>query len=252
MKSRKYLLPFCAVLLSAVSHHCLGDMNTNSPLSVDQQLIVACYNADPVAVRQALKQGAQVDARFGKGVSKYVTDKWTLGWPIDCASWTPLIAAASSSKWPDPPRQIMNTEKDRAWAIAQRSRIPAREIEKRQNACFEIARELIKAKCDIDLSDRHGATALYISIEARKERLANLLMQSGASVNTKTKTYIDGPSQLTPLHQAYWSTTLTAELLKQGADRNAEDSDGETPLTKARRRGNADVLRVYTRADQKQ
>ncbi len=253
MTSERLRLLFMAVLLSVVSSAqvCLGGNDANSPLSIDQQLIVACYNADLVAVRQALKQGAHVDARFGKGDPQYLSDKWTLGVPIDLRSWTPLIAAASSLEWPDPPRQIMNTEKDRLWAIQQiqqMSRAPTPAMKERQAACVEIARELIDAKCAVDLADRHGATALYVSICGKKERFARLLVERGAKTNTTTKRYIDGPGELTPLHEAYWSATLTQELLKHGADPGAKDTEGDTPLDWAKRFRHTDVLRVYERA----
>jgi ankyrin repeat protein len=78
----------------------------------------------------------------------------------------------------------------------------------------------------------------------RKSSMALALIEAGAGVNTKTKAYIDGPGNNTPLHRAVWSVELTESLLKKGADPNARNSVGATPRDVAKRDNMMDVLRL--------
>src|SRR5437899_564525 len=75
-------------------------------LTRDQRLIVACHRLDVDGVVAALRDGANVNARFGEGDVMLFQDPWSLGWPMAAAKWTPLIAVASASDYPDPPRRV--------------------------------------------------------------------------------------------------------------------------------------------------
>jgi len=60
--------------------------------------------------------------------------------------------------------------------------------------------------------------------------LALLLIEKKANVNTKTGIYIDGTGDITPLHRATGSPKVVAALIDAGANVNAQDSAGDTPL----------------------
>ncbi len=84
-------------------------------LTVNQRLIVAAHRLDVEGVVAALRDGADVKARFGDGDPKVFQDPWSLGWPMAGNAWTPLMAVANSSTYPDPPRKIQNTAEDLNW-----------------------------------------------------------------------------------------------------------------------------------------
>ena len=93
-------------------------------LSLNQKLIVACHRLDVRGVVAALRAGADPNAKFGRGDIKVFQDKWDLGWPVAGGDWTPLIALADSSPYPDPPREVKSTTEDWTWAHEQKARIP--------------------------------------------------------------------------------------------------------------------------------
>ena len=215
-------------------------------LSLDQGLIVACFKVDKRAVVEALRRGANVNARFGDADNGLLSDPWDLGFPVAAKAWTPLIALASSARYPDPPRKIENTETDLAWARREKEQIPNKRLAERRNRTLAILNVLLSHKCDLNLDDGHGATALYAAIYDEKEEFAKVLLGLDVTVNTKTGVYIDGGSDYSPLHRAHWSVELTRLLLAKGADPTARDSSGNTPLDWARRFGNTDVVKLYT------
>jgi hypothetical protein len=212
-------------------------------LNQDQQLIAACHRLDVDGVVSALRRGAGVNARYGEGDPKVFQDRWSLGWPKAAKRWTPLIALADSSPYPDPPRAIENSSEGLRWADEQKKKIPAGELERRRQKTLTIALVLLSHKPDIDADDGYGATALYTAVYMKKEELAKLLLRYNANVNTETGIYIDGARDETPLHRAYWSAELTKLLLEKGADPTAKDTDGKTPRDWAR--DNPAVQRLY-------
>src|SRR5687767_8163051 len=181
-------------------------------LTAHQRLVLACHRLDVNGVRTALREGADVNARFGRGDTKLFQNPWTLGWPMAAGRWTPLIALASASDYPAPPRKVANTVEDLDWARDEKAKVPAEQIERRRTEGLTIARILLSRNADVNADDGYGATALYAAVYKRKLELAKLLLRHDADVNTRTGIYIDGAGDITPLHRAYWSPELTKLL----------------------------------------
>lgn len=217
-------------------------------LTREQRLIVACHRLDAEGVVAVLRDGADVNERFGDGDAMLFQDPWSLGWPSAARKWTPLIALADASKFPDPPRAIKNSSVDRKWALEQQAKVPPEQIQQRKRDELQIALILLSHRADIDADDGYGATALDTAISSKKLELAKLLLRFQAKVNTKTRVYIDGPGDITPLHHAYWSAELTKLLLEKGADPHAKDTDGKTPRDWARMSDDPTVARIYQSA----
>lgn len=212
----------------------------------EQRLILACHRLDVEAVVAALRDGADVNGRFGDGDARHFRDPWSLGGPnVAVKKWTPLIAVASASDYPDPPRKVENTSADLGWARRQQAKIPREQIEQRKRDALTIALLLLSHRPNIDADDGYGATALYKAVYMEKLELAKLLLRFDANVNTKTGIYIDGSGDITPLHRAYWSAELTKLLLKNGADPNAKDTRGKTPRDWAQHSEDPAVARLY-------
>src|SRR5208282_2429867 len=96
--------------------------------NLNQNLIIACHRVDVRGVVDALRAGADPNASFGRGDAKVFQDKWDLGYPMAASNWTPLIALAGSSPYPNPPREIKSTIADLNWAREQKARIPKEQI----------------------------------------------------------------------------------------------------------------------------
>jgi hypothetical protein len=233
-------IPFFITAILLVTSVCQA-----GALTREQRLIVACHRLDVEGVVAALRDGADVNGRFGDGDAELFQDPWSLGWPIAAKKWTPLIALARASDYPDPPRKVENTVADLAWAQEQKAKVPSEQIEQRRGHALTIAMILLSHRADIDADDGYGATALYEAVYLGKLELAKLLLRFNAKVNTKTGIYIDGTGDLTPLHRAYWSAELTKLLLEKGADPNAKDTTGRTPRDWARRSDDPAVRRLY-------
>jgi hypothetical protein len=232
-----YFIVAAIFLISGVTHA--------AELTPDQRLVVACHRLEVEGVVAALRDGANVNGRFGDGDAMLFQDPWLLGIPIATKKWTPLIAVADASDYPAPPRRVQNTSDDLDWAREQQKKIPAEQIEQRRRSTITIALILLSHKVEIDAEDGYGATALYQAVDDKKVELAKLLLRFNAKVNTRTRAYIDGSGNITPLHRAYWSAELTKLLLEKGADPNAKDTEGGTPLDWARRSDDPAVAKQY-------
>ena len=94
----------------------------------------------------------------------------------------------------------------------------------------DMVREILRYRPDLEARDREGKTAVFVAGEfgdqdedgARVE-CVRLLAQAGADVNARDN---DGN---TPLHETFL-TDVETELLNLGADVNARNADGETPI----------------------
>lgn len=93
-----------------------------------------------------------------------------------------------------------------------------------------VVREILRYHPNLEARDREGKTAIFAAGEYRNSdtegarvQCVRLLAQAGANVNARDK---DGN---TPLHEIFL-TDVEEELLKLGANVNARNHDGETPI----------------------
>jgi ankyrin repeat protein len=94
----------------------------------------------------------------------------------------------------------------------------------------EMVREILRYHPKLEMQGRYGRTAVFAAAEYRygdkdgaRVECVRLLAQAGADVNARDK---EGN---TPLHETFL-TDVEEELLKLGADVNARNEDGETPI----------------------
>jgi len=94
----------------------------------------------------------------------------------------------------------------------------------------DMIRAILKYHPNLEARDREGKTALFAAGDYRygdqdgaRVECVRLLADAGADVNARDK---DGN---TPLHGIFL-TDVEEELLKLGADVNARNNDGETPI----------------------
>ncbi|HZB88360.1 MAG TPA: ankyrin repeat domain-containing protein [Terracidiphilus sp.] len=94
----------------------------------------------------------------------------------------------------------------------------------------DLVREVLSYHPDIEGRDREGKTALFAAGDYRdsdadgaRVECVRLLLDAGANVNARDD---DGN---TPLHETFL-TDVEEELLKRGANINAQNNDGDTPI----------------------
>jgi ankyrin repeat protein len=94
----------------------------------------------------------------------------------------------------------------------------------------DVVREILRYRSALEARDREGKTAMFAAGEYRngdkdgaRVECVRLLAAAGADVNARDD---DGN---TPLHETFL-TDVEEELLKLGADVNARNNDGDTPI----------------------
>jgi ankyrin repeat protein len=108
----------------------------------------------------------------------------------------------------------------------------------------------LKAGADANAADRSGAPALVIAVSRKNAAGVQLLLEAGANPNTR---YTDrsGKFKQTPAVQ-FAATNGSVEVLrllaKAGADLNAADATGLTPLMSAAFMGHTEVVDLLLKA----
>ncbi len=104
---------------------------------------------------------------------------------------------------------------------------------------------LIEAEADLDIVDSDGHSALSLAILAEKFEAAQLLVRRGASIN------MGGGHFGTALHLAcvLLNNRLVRTLLKGGADVNALDAEGNSPLFALIKAFDKDIPRISAMAE---
>jgi ankyrin repeat protein len=94
----------------------------------------------------------------------------------------------------------------------------------------EMVREILRYEPKLELRDREGKTAMFAAgdyldsdRDGARVECVRLLAQAGADVNARDD------NGNTPLHETF-ITDVEEELLKLGANVNARNNDGETPI----------------------
>lgn len=223
--------------------------NAVKKLTPGQTLIVAAFRLDVVKVKTLLESGVDPNTRLGFYDGNLFRDDWSLAYShMGSDKWTALMAVANSHREPQPPERTKNTTEALDRATKARQNVDTKAIKKRDQRRLQIAKMLIEHEAKLDMDDGYGGTALASAIYSQYESLALLLLKSGASPNTKTRVYIDGPDNITPLHRATGMPAVVKEMIKRGANVNVTDSSGHTPLHWAVMRPNAECVRLLINA----
>ena len=223
-------------LVSALRAEDKNSANAES-LSVDQQLILACYQLDEVQVQKLLNSGGDVNAKYlSKNFKELFRDRWTEGYPAAVSQWTPLLAVAGSDRHPSPEYVSEKLGKKFEPVHSNRALIPNYMLKERERRQVRIATLLISKGADINCENGYGTTPLMEAAVNRNHDLAFHLIDFGADVNVRLQAYIDGPGMKTALHEATGNPDLVEVLLLNGADPLAQTTDGKTPLEYALRR----------------
>ncbi|KAM0222245.1 hypothetical protein ACHAQD_004648 [Fusarium lateritium] len=115
---------------------------------------------------------------------------------------------------------------------------------------LEAVTTLLMAKCSVNLVDSEGETALYFALGGGDLEVIRLLLASGASA-----THRDIRNR-TPLHRLGYYTKANCNVIKPvidmlvmaGADLEARDSKGYTPIERAILGDNVDAARCLVEA----
>ena len=103
-------------------------------------------------------------------------------------------------------------------------------------AVLPIINTLLDKGADVDAQDNQGYTALMNAVDEGWDDLVHVLLEGGAAVDKKDE------KGWTALHFASNKPDIVLTLLDYGADVNAQDLLGMTPLMRAARSGNANVI----------
>lgn len=221
-----------------------SNVTSSAELKPQQQLVVAAFELDVTGVERLLKEGVDVNSVMGEHSEDQFIDKWTGSWPLTSHKWTPLLALANSFREPQPETEVEDSPEALDAAERKRAAVPVNLIQDRNSRRMRIARLLIDAGGNLEVDDGIGATPLYCAVNRGNNELAMLLIERGANVNTKTGKYIESISDMTPLHRAPGDPKLVAALLNKGADVNARNSMGNTPLFRAVFMADVDSVRL--------
>lgn len=120
---------------------------------------------------------------------------------------------------------------------------------------LEMVKYLVQKGADINGTNEAGQTALHFAANHNASAIANWLLKHGADVNTQEKA-----TGSTPLFNALCHPKMVSLLISAGADVNALDNQGQTPLdeaesffadTEEKRKANDEVVRLLLEAGAK-
>jgi hypothetical protein len=107
---------------------------------------------------------------------------------------------------------------------------------------LELVKQFLAHRCDLEVPDRSGGTALWWAVLCQKREIAELLLAHGAKVDGNTN---EAPIQAAALVNG---KAIAGLLITHGAQINITNRWNETPPTVAIRRGNtevSDILREH-------
>jgi hypothetical protein len=90
---------------------------------------------------------------------------------------------------------------------------------------------------------KHPPNAIHGAVNTGNIKLVKQLLDDGVDVNQKF-VFADGPPGNTPLHLTSHSKQIAELLIKRGANVNAKDSTGKTPLHDVAYDGSLSVLKL--------
>ena len=107
----------------------------------------------------------------------------------------------------------------------------------------DIVEALLEAGSDVNYQDPWGMTSLHAALKEGHEEITLLLLEHGADVNLQTTGgYYAGFSPLyTAIYFSKVGPATVEELIKKGADVNAADPAGTTPLQLATEKGLTEI-----------
>ena len=208
------------VLIDACVNH---DMNIDDPAHDGETALESgCMSDNIECVKMLVLVGANVDA------------------VVDKLGYTPLMSAAATGRDQvaqallDAGADIDRLHKDGMTAVALAAYF----------GNLNVLQTLIAGNANLDIKDRNGYTALRAAIVGGQPDTAMLLLQQRVEVKT---TY--GDLKATALHLAARSNyrDVAETLISKGADVDACDVDGETPLQWAVQRGLLDMTTTLLR-----
>lgn len=108
----------------------------------------------------------------------------------------------------------------------------------------ELVQLLIARGSDVNIQDEQGFSALHFAAQDFRATAAMAILQAGARVDLRDK-YGN-----TPLFRAVFNSRGRGEIIKllleHGADRNAKNNSGKSPLDLANTIGNYDVKQFFS------
>jgi hypothetical protein len=117
-----------------------------------------------------------------------------------------------------------------------------------RNGRVEIMLMLLEGGAEAEAKDKVGRTPLMSAVQSRNPEAINLLVQKGANVNSRDSQ--DGTALLRAAG-TYGNAPTVVALIGAGADVNAADRNGQTPLMWAARWGDAARVEALLKAGAK-
>lgn len=179
-------------------------LSTHRRLDLNVRLINACFRGDLERSICLLESGAEPNGRVH--VEKLGNLPGFSNWFGSGPYLTPLVAVAAGQPVPgDRPRYS------------------------------SIARALIARGADVNLDDGYGGTAVYHVMTGGREKgevkaFIQILLDSGATLDSGIGPVIGGPAGFTPLHVAARQPDLLRMLVSHASNLDPKTSYGDTPL----------------------